>query len=110
MANRQLVQPETLRSVGFAAIGASYVVLGSAFSNPIRLLVITNATNGDLLLSLDGSTDHFFIAASSFKLFDFNTNRLLVDQMWVLPTGTQFYVKQSTAPSSGSVYLEALYG
>ena len=110
MSNTQIVQAEALRSLIYTSMGASYVAVGTKFLHPIRLVGITNGTNGALLLSTDGSTDHLFIPAGGYKLFDLTVNRNLTDPQFVLPTGTQFYVKLSGAPSSGSVYIEALYG
>lgn len=110
MSNTQLVQFDTLRSLAFGSISGSYAAVGSALLYPARLLVITNQTNGDLFVSTDASHDMLFLVQNTFKLFDLTTNRLNVDQMFVIPAGTQFYVKQSSAPSSGSVYIEVLYG
>ena len=110
MSNTQLVQFDTLRSLAFGSISASYAAVGTVLLYPARLIVFTNQTNGDLFVSTDGSTNMLFLAANTFKLFDLSTNRLNVDQMFVLPAGTQFYTKQSTAPTSGALYIEILYG
>lgn len=106
----QTVNFEALRSVAHGSISGSYAAVGPAFVYPIRLICISNNTDGDMLFSTDGATDVLFVAAGSFKLFDLTTNRLNQQQSWVLPAGTQFYVKQSTAPSKNSVYIETLYG
>lgn len=106
----QQVKFETLRTVAFGGISGTYAVLGTPLVNPARLICITNNTNGDLLISVDGTTDVLFIPTLSFKLFDFATNRLNQDPTFVVPALTQFYVKQSTAPSTGAVYLEVIYG
>lgn len=106
----QTVSFEALRSLAHGSISGTYAAVGSAFLNPIRLICISNNTDGDMIFSTDASTDMLFIAAGSFKLFDLNTNRKHVDQVWVLAAGTQFYVKQSTAPTKNSVYIEVLYG
>lgn len=106
----QTVSFETLRSIAFGSISGTYAAVGTAFTHPIRLVCITNNTDGDMLFSTDGSTDMLFVAAGSFKLFDLNTNKKTSDQEWTLRAGTQFYVKQSTAATQKSVYIEALYG
>lgn len=110
MSSRQCVFFDEIRTLAFGSISTSYAAFGTAFSHSVRLVCITNNTDGDMLFSTDGITDMLFIPAGSFKLFDLNTNRLNVDQMWVLPERTQFYVKYVTAPSKNSVYLEAVYG
>lgn len=106
----QTVSFETLRSLVYTSISSSYAAVGTPFVNPIRLICISNNTDGDMLFSVNGTTDVLFVAGGSFKLFDLCTNRLNAQESWMLPAGTQFYVKQSTAPSKNSVYIEALYG
>lgn len=105
----QVVSFEALRTLDYTGISASYAAVGTKFANPIRLICITNNTDGDMFFSTDGNTDMLFVAAGSFKLFDLNTNRQNSDQVWVLQKGTQFYVKQSTAATQKSVYIEVLY-
>lgn len=107
--SNQTVKIEALRSVAFGGISGSYAVLGSAFANDARAIRIVNATNGDLLFSFDGSTDELFLMSDTMRLYDFNFNRERNANVWVKPQGTQVFVKQSTAPSSGSVYLEVFY-
>lgn len=110
MSNTQTATFDGLRSLANGSISASYAAVGTKLAYPARLLVITNGTNADVLISTDGSSDMLYLAQNSFKLFDLGTNRLNVDQMFVIPAGTQFYVKQVSAPSSGSVYIEVIYG
>ncbi len=108
MGNAQVATIDTLRTLGFAGISGSYAPVGTPLVFPTRLICFTNNTNGDVFFSIDGVNDQLFIAAGSFKLFDLNTNRLNQQQLWVFATHTQFYVKQSTAPTSGAVYIECL--
>lgn len=104
------VQIEALRSLAHGSISGNYAAVGSAFANQCRIVCFTNNTDGDMIFSLDGSTDNLFIAKGSFKLFDLTTNKLGLQNIFALPVGTQIYVKQSTSPSTGSVYVEVIYG
>lgn len=110
MSNLQVVSLDTLRTLGFASISGTYAAVGPAFSHRVRLICFTNNSDGDMFFSADGVNDQLFIAAGSFKLFDLTTNHLANQKEWVLPIGTQFYVRQSTSPSKGSVYIECLWG
>jgi hypothetical protein len=110
MSNRQTVSLDLLRTVAHGSISGTYTAVGGPFANMVRLICFTNNTDGDMFFSDDGVNDHLFIAAGSFKLFDLNTNRTHVDQLWVLPQNTQFYVRQSTASTKGAVYIECLWG
>jgi hypothetical protein len=104
------VKFDNLRSLGFASISASYAALGTALTTTGRLICLTNNTDGDMFISDDGINDKLFLAAGSFKLFDFQTNREDSERKFVVAKGTQFSVRQSTAPTKGAVYLEVIYG
>jgi len=104
------VKFEDLRSLAFGSISANYAALGSALTHPARIITLTNNTEGDLLVTTDNTKDQLFIAAGSFKLYDLQSNITPHrDDRYALQVGTQFYVKQLTAPVSGSVYLETIY-
>lgn len=102
------IAPEPLRSIGFASISGTYAAIGAspALTHIACIIKITNNTNGDLTISWDGSTDHDFVPAGSFVLYDIsaNTGR---EQGLYIPIGTKFYVKGT--PGSGSCYLTVLY-
>lgn len=110
MSNSQSVSFEPLRSLAYGSISSSYTAIGTPTTHESRMYIIDNDTDGDLIFSFDGVTDQLFVAAGAFKLFDFNTNKFLVDQKWVLPINTQIYVRYSSAPAKNSVYVMALYG
>jgi len=97
--------------VAFGGISGTYAVLGSALSFPARMFKITNNTNGDLFISTDGTNNMLFVPAGGFTLYDCSTNaaNVKVTDNFLVPNGTQFYVKQSTAPTTGAVYLEIVY-
>jgi len=101
---------DELRSLANGSISGAYATVGAAFEHPARLICITNNTDGDMLFSTDGVTDMLFVASRSFKLFDLTTNHGVYDATFVLPINTQIYVKRSTVPTTGSVYVEIIYG
>lgn len=100
---------DTLRSLGFASISGTYAALGTPLGHPARVFRISNATNGDMFISVDAVNDNFFLPSNSFVLYDIASDDDPEDKFRV-SKGTQFYVKQSTAPTSGSIYLELIYG
>lgn len=110
MSNVQTVSIDPLRTLGFASISGTYAAVGTPFLHPVRLICFTNTTDGDIFFSDDGVTDKLFIPKGGFKLFDLTTNRYKITTQWVLAEGTQFYVKQSSAPTLGGVYIECLWG
>lgn len=101
---------DTLRTLANGGIGASYAVVGAAFTYQARIICFTNTTNSDVLFSMDGVTDHLIVPAGSFKLFDITMNHRPVNMDdFCFAIGTQWYVKYVSAPSSGSVYIEVVY-
>jgi len=103
-----VVTIDQLRTLAHGSISGSYAKVGSSFANEIRLINFVNNTDGDMLWSIDGVNDYLFTAAGSFQLYDLCTNRTGLFNQWVFPIGTQFWVKQSTAPSKNSVYIQCL--
>lgn len=104
-----VVVPEPLRSLAFGSIGMSYVPVGSIFGDPIRLMKIINTMNVDIIVSYDGITDHDYVPAGGFTLYDFSSNNLN-NVGWFLKSDTQIYVKVTSAPASGGVFLVAYHG
>jgi hypothetical protein len=100
---------EPVRSLGFAAMGANYVGVGTALNYPIRIIFVQNFTDGPLMFSFDSVNDHFPLAPSSFLLLDLSSNKTL-ETGYFIAKGDRLYVKVLAPVSSGTVYFTALYG
>lgn len=101
---------EDVKTLDSAFIGAAYFAVGAATTKQVRIICITNNTEGDMYFTTNLTQDEIFVAAGSFKLFDFQTNNTpKTDAKFVLEAGTRFYVKQIEAPVSGAVYIECIY-
>lgn len=101
---------DEIRTLGFAGISGTYAEVGTPLEYVARGICFTNDTQGDMYFTDDETKDKIFVGAGSFKLWDIQANiNTHVDDRYVLPIGTQFSVKQITAPVSGSVYIEILY-
>lgn len=101
---------DALRTLPFGSITSSYLALGTSFGHIMRIIRITNNTDGDMLFSFDGSTNNIFVPAGGFVLYDATSNREEGGEYFIFEVGTQIFVKYSTAPTSGDVWLECLYG
>ena len=102
---------EPLRSINAAGISAAYAPIGTPTTHPVRAFCITNNTQGHMIVTLDDqvAAGHMFIAAGSYKLWDVQANQnAQFDDKYVFPVGTQFSVKQVSAPGGGDMYVEAL--
>ena len=98
-----------LRTIAFGAIGATYAVLGSPITENARVLAITNTCDAEMLISIDGTTDHIRLPINGFKLFDISTNTK-TEFGFTFPKNLQIYIKYASAPASGNVWVEYLYG
>ena len=91
------------RSRDSSTFDNTYQTLGSTLTAPALLLKIVNDSSIDVDISTDASTDHDFIPADSFTLYDLRSNHGR-EYEFAFPTGTQFSVKGAAA-GTGSVYL-----
>lgn len=103
------ILPEAVRSLAFGSISGTYMGVGTPLSNPSRLVMFQNFTDGDVMVSFDGITDHLPVSANGFVLLDITANKT-VTQGFYIAEGTRFYVKEITAPSTGSFYISSFYG
>lgn len=110
MSSPYRVAAETLRSVAFGSITNAFAVLGSALTQPARLLKFANTTDTDMLISDDGTNSKIIVPAGNTSVYDWGANRRGVDSEWMYAKGTQFYVKYISAPSRGAIYVESFYG
>lgn len=109
MASNILLGVETVRSLAFGSIGASYAKIGTEFIEPVRILYVQNLTNALLMFSFNGLADHFPLASGAFFVLDITTNKT-ADQGLFLAAGEQMFVKRDGTPTSGSVYVTAING
>lgn len=107
MAFGTIVKFNPLGAVAFGSITGSYTAFGAPMPKPAHLIRFNNSTNQDILISADGVTDHLRIAANSFALFDFTTNRVN-EAGYFVAENTQFYIKYVLAPGSGSAWIEVI--
>ena len=109
MASRVLF--EAIKTLAFGGISGAYASVGSPTTHPIRAFKISNNTQGDMYFTTNTAQDEMFVPAGSFTLYDLQSNiNPQFDDKFVLAIGTQFSVKQITAPVAGSVYIECIYG
>ena len=107
MTSRAFFEP--IKIIGFAGISGVYADVGVPTTHKIRAFCVSNNTEGDMYITTDVTKDQMFLAAGSFRLYDVQANGGPSDDRFVLPIGTQFSIKQITAPVSGSVYIECIH-
>lgn len=105
----QTVRSMLVKSLGFASTGASYVNVGDATENALRIVWIQNMTDAELMFSFDAVNDHFPLAANSYVLLDINSNQNQVQSGLTLEVGTILYVRRVGVPTTGSVYFSGFY-
>ena len=100
---------ETVRTLAAGSIGAAYMGVGVALTQPIRQFFIQNLTDGTLMFSFDGVNDHFPLPRNGFYVSDITANASTTGG-WFLAEGDRLYVKEVDTPTTGSVYFSAFYG
>lgn len=90
---------------GGGAITGSYQALGGVLLRDAFRIWMTNNTNGDIYVSVDGTTNIKKLPATSGRAFDDKTN-----DMYRIH-GTQFYIKFASVPGTpvGWFALEVEY-
>jgi hypothetical protein len=103
---------EPLRSVLFSGISGTYVGVGVPFESPARIIKVTNFTNKNILVSLNGIEDHDIVAANGFFLYDYCSNKSSAGGLLEQPQGDRMYIKAEAAdnlPTIGTVYITVVY-
>jgi len=111
MAYSKRMNVDTLRRAAFGALGVAFAAVGTAITEPCRIFILSNLTNNNIIFSLDGVNDHFYLPPGGFKLIDVCTNKVR-DEGFFVPDGTVFYARHeaAAAPTTGSVFVEILHG
>jgi len=110
MAYSKRVRMDAYRTLAFGAIGATYAAVGTALTDPARIFILTNLTDQAIEFSLDGATDHFYLASGGYKLIDCTANKVR-DEGFFVPDGTVFYAQHAgVAPTSGLITVEVIHG
>jgi hypothetical protein len=104
-----IVRFDAVRSVANASITASYTKLGVPFAHAMRVLNFKNNTDADMMISFDGVTDNLPIIADSFDLYDLSSDEDSTES-FRYEKGTQLWIKYLTPPTTGTVYVVAIYG
>jgi len=104
------LEPEVVRSLGFAAIGGAYMGVGTSLDNPVRIMVIQNLTDQEMMFSFDGIDDHLPLPTRGHLVLDVSANKVSTEGFF-LAEGQRLYVKHNgVAPTLGSVYFSTFYG
>jgi len=102
---------EPIRTVAAEDFSQNYFPVGDPFMNPIRCIYMANPTNVQVMVSFDGVTDHVFIDAYSYVIFDYESNKEMPAGKLTQSRGTQAYARVvSGAISGGNFWLTAFYG
>lgn len=93
-----------LKEFDSASLTGAYQVFGSALSNPAYHLEIDNASDVDVYVSTDGSSDTWRIAAGAILSIPFyQSNNSLNEASYVLKSGIQLQIKQTSASGTGYI-------
>lgn len=109
MAQGRRLRADALRSLAFGGISGAYAPVGTAFPEPIRIMMLQNLTDANVIFSFTGNTDHIVVPSGGFVLLDVMTNQW-EDSGFAIQVGTIMHVKQESAgPTTGNVYISAFF-
>jgi hypothetical protein len=105
------VRYEPLRSIGHADIQIDYEPVGLPFANPVRILKVTNLTDQNMIVSLNGIDDNDVVASNGFFLYDYSSNKASTAGLLEQPQGDRIYIRSetNTLPTTGNVYVTVVY-
>lgn len=80
-----------------------------ALNHPVRLIMIDNFTDQNMIFSFDGINDHFVVHSASSKVLDIGSNKEM-DGSYFLGKGEVLYIKYAADPTNGTfVYYSVAY-
>jgi hypothetical protein len=105
------VRYEPLRSADFSIISTTYTGVGLPFGNPVRILKVTNFTDQNIIVSINGVDDHDVVASNGFFLYDYASNKANTAGLLEQPQGDRLYVRSETdvLPTMGTLYVTVVY-
>ncbi len=109
MAFGTRVNFDAIREIVAGSISGSYAALGVPTTGHARILSVNNATEQEVYITFDGTTDQLRMASNSFKLLDLSSNKVRDDGLFIA-VGTQISVRfVSTTTAVGAVWAEVMY-
>lgn len=103
---------DTLRTLAFGGISATYAAVGVLFAFSPRMVYITNDTDAGMIFTDDNTVaaGKIYVPAHTTLSFNFTANMIPgQDDSFVMAKGTIMYVKQASAPTSGSVNISLVH-
>lgn len=85
---------DSLREIAASTITTTYQNLGTALTRDCFVSVISNNTNGDMYVTIDGTNNQMKFAATTARAYDAKTNDMY------FKAGTQFQIKFANANGS----------
>ena len=93
-----------LKEFNAASLTSDYQNFGTATSNPCFYAVIFNASNVDVYISTDGSTNDIRIPATGYlPITSYPRHNTLIQGSYVFKAGTQLSIKQVTGSGTGTI-------
>lgn len=106
-----LLQWDNLRLLNYAFMDTTYIGIGSALSNPVRIIALYNSTDQDLFISTDGINDKIIIPAQSQRIYDIAANKSTQGGCLFLAAGQRLYARYpDVEPTQGNIYFESAFG
>ena len=87
------VKFEELRSLDNGDFDSTYVLVGSTFDQPVRMLKVNNTSDVDLIISYNGVDDHDFVPSQAGYIYDYGSNKIDPAGIFEQPKGEGVWVR-----------------
>lgn len=106
---------ETIKTLAFGSVVATYTQVGNDFVNPARLLVLDSTLDAPIFVSFNGVDDNLYFRSDQQMIIDISSNASAPDDRFRLSRNEGIYIRHAgVAPGSGdfraSVFTDASYG
>lgn len=109
MSYSQRATFDEVRSLAAGSIVAGYTAIGDELWYRTRIIWFVNTTDADLMLTDNTAKDKLVIPSGGTAIFDISTNNVQ-EVPWFFAAKSTWYVKRIGTPSSGSIYMGAIFG
>ena len=104
------VKFDDIREKVFTSITSIFTDVGGALTENARILTLNSSLDEPIYISTDGSSIHLRLEPNTTKIFDFCSNKVRNDGLF-LATKTQISVKAvNVLPTTGAVWAELVNG
>lgn len=102
---------EEIRTLDFSGVGTTFTMVGDRFTQQIPIIIFDSTLDADVIVSIDGTTDHMRMRAGSQFILDITSNAVY-QHNYVLSERDAIWIRHESAtpaPTSGDFRITTFY-